>query len=342
MLVALWACAALGSGQTRKFVRPNDTVTVNCAEEPAISKDYTITRDGFIIMQYAGAVRIGGLSEADAGNKIAQALVSERILSSATVTVSVDGSKPGVVSYMGAVQNSGSLTPRSGMRLSDVVKAANPTPDANLQHVRIVTFAGNVFIVNYAAYNGVNNVNNPEVLSGDSVFFDSGSPQTPGTPLPTGSPTIPTQPTTPVPAPQPPVYNPNPPNSPPVQGPSNPPVYTPQPPQQPTGRVVIVQGAVESPGPVPFHDGITLTGAIQEAGGLFKDSDLGGVTVQRKIDGQMRVYHANVGDIEKGFAGDISLRPGDLVDVPGHGHKGWLTKPVKIGALVLIALIILH
>ncbi len=324
----------------RKFVRPNDVVTVNCAEEPALNKDYTITRDGFIIMQYAGAVRVGGMTEGDAATKISQALVSERILSTATVTVHVDSSKLGVISYMGAAQNSGTIQPKPGMRLADIVKLANPTPDANMQHVRIVTYAGNVFVVNIAAFNGTNNVNNPEVLSGDTVCFDSNSSSAPVQPAPTGPPPIPAPTPAPIPTPAP---TPIPTPAPPVIYQPTPPVYTPQPQQPfPTGRTVVVQGAVQSPGPVAFSDGLTLTGAIQEAGGLYKDSDLGGVTVQRKIDGQTRIFHANVGDIEKGMAGDIALRPNDFIDVPGRGHGGGISKPVKIGALVILALIIFH
>lgn len=334
MLFALVACAAFGSGQAKKYVRPNDVVTVNCAEEPAISKDYTITRDGFIIMQYAGAVRVGGLTETAAANKISQALVKERILPTATVTLQVDSSKLGVISYIGAVTNSGALAPHPGMRLSDVVKAAQPTSDANLQHVRIVTYAGNVFVVNFAAYDGANNVNNPEVLNGDTVCFDSNS-QSPVQPGPTGSTPTPNpvqQGTQPVPAPTP------------IQHPTQPTTY-PEPQPEPThhpDRTIIVQGAVASPGPVAFHAGITLTEAIQEAGGLYHDSDLGNVTVQRKIDGQIRTYRANVEDIQKGMAGDIALRANDLVDVPGRGHGVGISKQVKIGALVLLALIILH
>jgi len=333
MLVALLACAAFGSGQAKRYVRPNDVVTVNCVEEPAISKDYNITRDGFIIMQYAGAVRIGGMTEMDAATKIAQALVSERILASATVTVHVDSSRAGAISFMGAAQNSGTIAPRSGMRLSDVVKTAQPTPDANMEHVRIVTYAGNVFIVNFAAYDGINNVNNPEVLSGDTVCFDSTN-QTPMQPAPTGP--------APVPAPTQQPYQPTPTPA-PAQYPAPAPAPSHQQPQHEYhGRTVIVQGAVQSPGSVQFQDGLTLTGAIQEAGGLYKDSDLGDVTVQRKIDGQVRTYRANVSDIQRGMAGDIALRPNDLVDVPGRGHNGGISKQVKIGALVILALIILH
>jgi protein involved in polysaccharide export with SLBB domain len=371
IVLLLTIATAMATKQTRHYVRPGDTVSINCDEEGALNKQYTVSRDGFVIMQYVGAVQIAGLTEEGAAIKIGQALVSERILPKATVGVQVVGSKRGGISYSGAVNNSGLAQPQNGMRLSDVVQLAQPTSQANMQRVRVVTAAGNEIVVNYAAFDGTDMVNNPEILVGDSVFFDTAPTQAPVQPqaqpmsqqgqAPTqGAPYSPNQdpyytptdnpgPTqTPYPAPiQNQSQNPNQ-NQTPYQTPNTTLTTTPTPTHTYQGGgdgfqgqgVITVQGAVESPTQVPFHNGMTISIAIAHAGGFLKDSDADNVRLHEKVDGQVRSTSINVNDIQKGFSGDRLLLPGDVIDVPFKHRHG--SNFIRVAGIVILGLILIH
>jgi protein involved in polysaccharide export with SLBB domain len=370
LILLLTIATAMASKQTQHYVRPGDTVAINCDEEGALNKQYTVSKDGFVIMQYVGAVQIAGLTEEGAAIKIGQALVTERILPKATVGVQVVSSKQAGISYSGAVANNGLAQPQPGMRLSDIVALAQPTAQANLQRVRVVTAAGNEIVVNYAAFDGVDTVNNPQVLVGDSVFFDPITAKTPRQPSTQaigqqgqGGPLFS--------ADQQPFYTPldNPGPAPtPVQNPtptpaqSNHPTYqqpnqnqnqnqlTPVPSHQGGGDgyrdhdqdhgSVTVQGAVESPTQVPFHPGMTVSIAIAHAGGFLKDSDADNVKIDEKVDGHVRSVSINVNDIQKGFAGDRMLLPGDVIEVPFKHRRG--TNFIKIAGIVILGLILIH
>lgn len=325
------AMLALANGQNKRRVKPGDTVAVHCDEESAINKEYTITKDGFIIMPMVGALQVAGMTEAAAGAKIGTALVSEKIVPRATIAFKVESSKAGVISFTGAVKNSGELPPTAGLTLADVVKAAQPDSNANLSRVRIVTGAGNEFIVNFSAYDGNNSANNPQLIAGDSVFFDAvqGQAPTPITPTPT--------PITP------PVQQPTPaPITPTPQNPVLQPIPQPAPaPASGSTKFITVIGAVVTPRNVPFTDGMTVSSAISAAGGLLKDSDPN-VSVERKIDGNTRTYKENFSDVQKGYAGDMALRAGDVVNVSFQGHHHGISRNMKIGAAILLGLVLLH
>lgn len=333
ILILFSSFLAAVAGIQHRVIKPNDVVAVTCDEETSLNKQYTITKDGFIVMPYAGAVHIGGLTEETAAARIGQALVSERIVQRASVTCQIVSSTAGLITYSGAIQNAGSMSPKDGLRLSDVVQAAHPMPNANMARVRVVTAAGNQFLVNYTAFDGVDTANNPLLRAGDNIFFDAmpGSSQgvqpvqqggTPGGQAPVSPPAAQHQLPTPIPQPTHP------------QQPSQPPFQAP--------RYVTVMGAVASPQQVPFSEGLTVVGAINAAGGLLKDSDSAHVTVDRKIDGRVHELKENVADVQKGLAGDMALRANDAIEVPKIGHHRGMDNRLKIAGVVILGLILLR
>jgi protein involved in polysaccharide export with SLBB domain len=331
LLLLILALSCLGFSATqKKVVRPNDQVTLSCDEEASLNRQYTIDKDGFIVMQYVGAVDIGGLSENAAGLKIGATLVNARIVPKATVHLQIVSSRPGVISYSGAIKSGGEMQPKDGLRLSDVVAAAQPTNNANLQRVRVVTAAGNEFLVNYAAYDGQNNVNNPALRAGDHIFFDYTTAPPAPQPSQGGAPTI-SQPDRPSGKPTP------------SPAPSSPPTYT-SPQGLPSHREgsITVLGAVANPRTVAYSDGMSVADAIAAAGGITKDAQTDKVKVERKIDGNLRTYTENYGDVKAGMAGDMALRPKDVVEVPYKGHGNRFGRNLKIGAAILLGLVLLH
>jgi protein involved in polysaccharide export with SLBB domain len=360
LLLIVLACALMAGlcfGQAKRAIKPGDQVSVVCEEEPSLSKDYTVTRDGYIVLQFVGAVNIGGLSEAAAAAKIAQALVSERILTKATVRLNLTARKDQTISYAGAVGRSGELLPRDGLRLSDVVNAAKPTAAADMERILITTGEGKEIWVNFKAFDGKDQRHNPEVRAGDHVFFTLLDRPTEVTVV--GM-----------------VAKPG-----PVEHKKGMTVKgaieaaggltaladqdairierdrVPLPPmnlleagrtevklgdvirvaQAPATRQVTVMGAVASPKKVAFREGMTVGGAIKEAGGPLGNANLGSIKITRLENGKQRTFTHDLTAVGKGMSGDLPLKVNDVIDVPeGKGRRS-MSPAMKIaGALLLI------
>ncbi len=81
-------------------------------------------------------------------------------------------------------------------------------------------------------------------------------------------------------------------------------------------RLVYILGEVGSPRAVRYWDGLTVLGAIVEAGGFNTRASPGHVVVVRGGVREPRPYRANVSRIQTGRSSDIPLSPGDIVYVP--------------------------
>ena len=80
---------------------------------------------------------------------------------------------------------------------------------------------------------------------------------------------------------------------------------------------VQVLGAVRNPGLVPYREGLTLSQAIQQAGGLEGGAKAKDVVV--RTGGGVR--KVNFEDVIRGFRGDSMLGAGDTIEVPGNGRR---------------------
>lgn len=169
-LLLLLGVVVAASAQTR-VVKPGDKVTLTCEEEPSLNREYTLTKDGLILLSFVGAVRVGGLTEKEAGDKIAEQLVAQKILRKATVTLRLTAPPAAPVKYSGAVTNTGETPHSETLRLSDVVRLSQPTDVADLEKVEITSAIGEKIVVNFALYQGVNDAYNPLLKPGDSIFF---------------------------------------------------------------------------------------------------------------------------------------------------------------------------
>jgi protein involved in polysaccharide export with SLBB domain len=356
-VLALWALlvpALVGAQARPAVVKSLDAVGVVCEEEPSLSKNYRISRDGYIIMQFIGAISIAGLSESAAAAKIAATLIEQRILPKATVTLRILGTaENGLVSFSGAVNRAGDLFPRKGMRLSDVVMEAKPTAAADLERVRIVPPDGKEIVVNFAQFDGKNLANNPEVRPGDRVIFDlvnqvqdisvTGMVQRPGVVAFKSGMTLG--------------------QAIDAVGGVNPSgdfagirleragAVVPPPaisretvlfggdrifvPQASVQGSVPVSGAVSNPGPINFRTGLTVGQAISMAGGFKKDADPTKVRVIRKVDDKDRTTTIDLNAIQRGMASDYVLRAGDRVEVDATRKRGRNNNVLKVAGLVL-------
>ena len=339
IFLSLTAMAALAIAQER-FIKPDDKVRVVCEEEPSLTKDYTVTKDGLLVLSFIGAIEVSGLTEKQAADKIAAKLLEQRIVKKATVTVTLATPETKGIRYSGAVQSSGEVGPRDGMRLSDIVALAKPTEAADLEKVEITTATSEKIVVNFKQFTGQNMELNPVIRAGDAVFFPIrmvssevlvlGGVSRPGAVVfkegmkvrefidgAGGFVAMADK-----------VH---------VRieraGSANQIIDLSQSITEfevkPGDHIVvdilavqahvIVTGEVARPGTVSYIDGLTLMKAIQEAGGLTTSADKLKVTVIPKAAKKGQTY--NLDQIQQGYVGDVALSPDDQIFVPKKGAR---------------------
>ena len=81
------------------------------------------------------------------------------------------------------------------------------------------------------------------------------------------------------------------------------------------GKIYII-GAVQHPGAYPFQGGLTVLNACVMSGGLTPFAAAGRVKVTRTRDGVARLLDVDLGKVRKGKQQDLSLEPGDRIEVP--------------------------
>ncbi|MEQ1823087.1 MAG: SLBB domain-containing protein [Fimbriimonadaceae bacterium] len=351
---------AFAVGQGKVIVKPGDSVNVVCEEEPSLSKDYVISRDGFIIMQFIGAVSVAGLREDQAAAKLSATLIEQRILQRATIRLKVLGAaKGGLITYSGAIASPGEFYPRTGLRLSDVVKEAKPTTAADLENIRIITATGQTVLVNFSLFDGKSMVHNPEVRAGDRVFFDLvvktrdiavlGMVARPGmvpftrgltvkgaigasggvTPLADDRIVRITRAGAALP-----LVNLK---SGDLELLAGDEVFVPQ---AVSTDYVTVTGLVQSPKRVPMQAGLTLSRAVEAAGGALKGADTKKVKLTRSVQGKPKVTTHDYELMRLGRAGDVTLMAEDIIEIAEPKKAGRKRNDLlKIGGIVIIGLL---
>jgi polysaccharide export outer membrane protein len=88
-------------------------------------------------------------------------------------------------------------------------------------------------------------------------------------------------------------------------------------PARPLDRLVVL-GAVNAGSVLPHREGIRLTEALAQAGGVTIDADIADIRVIRGDLASPTVYEASLDDIKDGDSHDVVLEPGDIVYVTDH------------------------
>ncbi len=367
-LLLFVACLGIAQDATRK-IAPLDKLKVTCAEESLITKTYKVSKDGMILVDFLGAVDVQGLTEKEAADKLSQKLVADRILRNATVTVAVVGgssdtgttkpveqgttdptkttqpteTKPLVVHVTGALGHAGDTEFKDGLKLSDVLKGASPTSDADLAKVKVTSADGTVTEVDArdpagdVTLKAGDTVSVPELVKPQPFEVTVlGGVKKPGAVTLLGQGTV-------------------------AQAIEQAGGFTPLAAKKrvrverdgqelqtldfsapgtdlvlrANDRVMVdvveqrsfveVQGAVRNPGFFVVEDGMKLSQLIAAAGGILPKGRADRVQV---TSGTEKPREVNFMDIEQGFMGDVPIRPGDKVVVPGP--KGPNVAPFRV------------
>jgi len=134
-----------------------------CEEEASLNRDYTVTRDGLILISFIGAIPVAGLTPVDAANRVSEELVKQRILARATVRITRVAAENAPVRFRGAVRTAGEISWRDGLRLSDLVKVCDPTVNADTERIEITSADGGKLVTALSA--------NSPLRPGDLVHF---------------------------------------------------------------------------------------------------------------------------------------------------------------------------
>jgi protein involved in polysaccharide export with SLBB domain len=86
-------------------------------------------------------------------------------------------------------------------------------------------------------------------------------------------------------------------------------------------REVYVLGAVAQPRPVPYHDGLTVAGAVANAYGTINGAYLAHVAVVRGSLSHPQIQIVDYKHVIRGTATDIRLQPRDIVYVPYSPYR---------------------
>lgn len=339
-------------------ITAGDKIQVTCEEEPALNREYVVTQDGLVLLSFVGAVKVAGLTETQAANLIRDELIRQRILRSATVTVKLKTADSLPIKYIGAVKQNGEVAWKDGIRLSDVIKLAEPTPAADLTKVRIEPREGRVLVVDFSRFDGRDLRYNPELRPGDRVIFElRAAPQQvfvlgavtkpgsfdhqPGMTLSralelaggllgdadgtkirreaTGKPTLTWNTRTDLDA---------------VVSPGDRITVG----FLPRSATVTVEGGVAKPGSVPVQPGLTLLRALELSGGLAPGVKPGKVKVVRREGERSVTRSIDLKRIMDGYEGDMELKAGDRVLVPNP--KGGRNRDLLTLAGILIGVFI--
>ena len=169
-LLILVLFSGIALAQDAPKIKAGDRLRLTCEEEPTLNKEYAVSSQGMVLVDFLGAVKVQGLTEAEAARTIADRLISERILRQATVRVKIVTSTVAPITYRGAVRQTGQEPYREGLRLSDIIKKAQPTEQTDLARIEVRNGA-NVAIVDYTKFVPATNANNPLLKPGDTVIF---------------------------------------------------------------------------------------------------------------------------------------------------------------------------
>ncbi len=91
---------------------------------------------------------------------------------------------------------------------------------------------------------------------------------------------------------------------------------------------VYLVGAVSTQGRIDFRPQLTLSRAVDSAGGVMKDAVQERISIFRREKGKSSVISANLANIRSNPNNDIALRPFDIIDVPFKGRPPRKLPPV--------------
>ena len=353
VLLSAWA-------QDPPRVQPGDSLRITVEGDESLSRVYVVDSTGAFRMPLIGLVQAGGRTTDEVAQEIARRLREGNFYRDPKVTVEIAQRAEPKVTVQGAVRRGGDFTLQAGWRLSDALSAAQPTDTADLSAVRLERLNGERLTLNHLKFIQEGDESaNPLLQAGDRIFvplraggrnvlvlgavrapgaFDYENARTLIQAIGKAGGTLPEADTTRIQIRRANQAEPIPVNLNTIQG-----DIELQPGDQITvpfrsvRQFIVVRGAVNRAGLINYAENMTLTQAIEAAGGPKPNAILERVVILRPAErGKQQRITVNLLEVAQGARPDERLLPGDTVEVPEPAQRrASAEEPLRILWLIL-------
>ena len=353
VLLSAWA-------QDPPRVQPGDSLRITVEGDESLSRVYVVDSTGAFRMPLIGLVQAGGRTTDEIAQEIARRLREGNFYRDPKVTVEIAQRAEPKVTVLGAVRHGGDFTLQAGWRLSDALNAAQPTDTADLSAVRLERLNGERLTINHLKFVQEGDESaNPLLQAGDRIFVSLraagrnvlvlGAVRTPGAfeyesartliqAIGKAGGTLPEADTARIQIRRANQAEPIPVNLNTIQG-----DVELQPgdqinvPFRSVRQFIVVRGGVNRAGLINYAEDMTLTQAIEAAGGPKPNAILERVVILRPTErGKQQRITVNLLEVAQGARPDERLLPGDTVEVPEPAQRrASAEEPLRILWLIL-------
>ena len=359
-LLAFWAVLIIAWAQDSPRVQPGDSLRITVEGDESLSRVYGVDSAGAFRMPLIGLVQAGGRTTDEIAQEIARRLREGNFYRDPKVTVEIAQRAEPKVTVLGAVRHGGDFTLQAGWRLSDALNAAQPTDTADLSAVRLERLNGERLTINHLKFVQEGDESaNPLLQAGDRIFVSLraagrnvlvlGAVRTPGAfeyesartliqAIGKAGGTLPEADTARIQIRRANQAEPIPVNLNTIQG-----DVELQPgdqinvPFRSVRQFIVVRGGVNRAGLINYAEDMTLTQAIEAAGGPKPNAILERVVILRPAErGKQQRITVNLLEVAQGARPDERLLPGDTVEVPEPAQRrASAEEPLRILWLIL-------
>lgn len=359
-LLAVWLALFAAWAQESPRVQAGDSLRITVEGDESLSRVYTVDATGTFRMPLIGLVQAAGRTTDELAREIAQRLREGNFYRDPKVTVEIAQRAQATVTVQGAVRRGGEFPLQAGWRMSDAINAAQPTDTADLSAVRLERASGERLTINYLKFVQEGDESaNPELQAGDRIFvplrpgsrtvlvlgavrspgaFDFNDARTLITAIGKAGGTLPEADMTRVQIrranqAEPIIVNLN-----TITGDVNlQPGDQVTVPFQSVRQFIVVRGGVNRAGLINYTENMTLTQALEAAGGPKPNAILERVVILRPTErGRQQRITVNLLEVAQGTRADERLQPGDTVEVPEPAvRRASAEEPLRILWLIL-------
>ncbi|MFQ3610212.1 MAG: SLBB domain-containing protein [Fimbriimonadales bacterium] len=346
--------------QTTERIGAGDKVRITVEGDASLSRVYTIDPQGNLTMPLIGTLQAIGRTPAELASEIAKRLREGNFFRDPKVSVEIVERAKAIVSVTGAVRRAGELELGAGWRLADALRVAEPTSVADLSAVRLERLDGTRQTINHLRFiQEGDEGGNPLLQAGDRIFVPLspagqnvlvlGALRSPGSypyseartlleAIARAGGTLPDADTSQITLRRANQAEPTRINLNTLTG-----DLELQPgdqitvPFRATRQFIVVRGGVRNPGLVNYVEGMTLTQAIDAAGGPVAEARLERVVILRPApQGNPRRITVNLLEVAQGTRPDERVQPGDTVEVPAVTRRSASPEePLRVVWLIL-------
>ena len=359
-LLALWLTLVAVWAQDTPRVQAGDSLRITVEGDESLSRVYVVDSSGAFRMPLIGLVQAAGRTTDELAREIARRLREGNFYRDPKVTVEIAQRAQAIVTVQGAVRRGGDYPLQAGWRLSDALNAAQPTDTADLSAVRLERVSGERLTINHLKFVQEGDESaNPVLQAGDRIFVPLraggrsvlvlGAVRTPGAfdhndartliqALGKAGGTLPEADTTRIQIRRANQAEPIAVNLNTITG-----DIDLQPGDQITvpfrsvRQFIVVRGGVNRAGLINYAENMTLTQAIEAAGGPKPNAILERVVILRPTErGRQQRLTVNLLEVAQGTRPDERLLPGDTVEVPEPAQRrASVEEPLRVLWLIL-------